>query len=563
MDNHIYEEVRTKALNRIKHVRNAYSSRTEQLNPIINAAINSTFFDIGGADYSEYSFIMKEVERHSDAMLSDLIYRLLDEYKFKVTPVHIDNHNYDETPILSFTHYEGHKKILYLFKRFGINHSLPRNNLKVIIENQKADDYRYVSLISKYPYAEVLNHNDDESDPSRGTHLYSLKYFFDQFFGPDEFDIFKNFAEKYTNDVRIYLGLSVTKSLTPYALFNFKNAVDYSIRHFQYDEFLRLSEIEGVDDTQIKIISEQYLNDRFFKALIGKRDFAQSFITAEWLFDAMKTAENVDLTAVAMGYLKSIEQLMFAIVAMHTNEERTIKEKGSSRHISFTDENLANDQIDSSFGTLIGFLKYYKNRDLFRSEITEETQNYIIKALSGIKEIRNGYFHKDNLNDWDYVEKARSTVYFIGFLLLGSLRITGEGMEFLSIPSKDLESDYTHLCAFVNFNSSQLFFISTDGIHYDGVVSMPDDEMTIDEFGDPQYTGVYFRKLFEVNEDRTVRWVTDNRKVVKFNQTNLPILIFTGTMKPCATGMEFSGPEKLIFRNGLFLDIGQDEKPKY
>lgn len=563
MQNQIYEEVRTKAFNRIKHVRNTYSSREEELNPIINAALNSTFFDIGGADYSEFSFIMKEVERHSDAMLSNLIYKLLEEYQIKVTAVHIDNKKVDEAPILSFIHSEGHKITLYLFKRFGMNHSLPRNTLKAIMEHHKADDYKYISLASKYPYAEVLNHNNDESDPSRGTHLYSMKHFFDLFFSPDEFDIFKSFAEKFTKDVRKYLGLSVTKSLTPYALFNFKNAVDYSIRHFQYNEVLRLSELAGVDDSQISIISQQYLKDRFFKALIGKRDFAQSFITAEWLFDAMKTAENVDLTAVAMGYLKSIEQLMFTIVAMHTNEERTIKEKGSNRYICFTDENLENDRIDSSFGALIGFLRYFKNRDLFRSEITEETKNYIIKALSDIKEIRNGFFHKDNLHDWIYVENARSTVYFIGFLLLGSLRITEEGMEYLSIPSKNLESDYTRLCAFVNFNSNQLFFISRDGIHYEGVASMPDDEMTIDEFGDPQYSGVYFRKLFGVNEDRTLRWVSDNSKVTKFNQSNLPILIYTGTKKPCATGIKFSGPEKLIFKNGVYLDIGQDEKPTY
>ncbi|NLV35011.1 MAG: hypothetical protein GXY21_10825 [Clostridiaceae bacterium] len=564
MHNQIYEEVRTKALNRIKHVRNAYSSRTEEINPIINAAINSTFFDIGGDDYSEYSFIMTEVERYSDAMLSDLIYGLLDEYQIKVTPVHIDNQKINEAPILSFIHSEGIMNILYLFKRFGMNHSLPSNTLEAIMEHHKADDYKYISLVSKYPYAEAFNHNNDESDPSRGTHLYSLKHFFDQFFSPDEFDIFKSFAETYTKDVRKYLGLSVTKSLTPYALFNFKNAVDYSIRHFQYNNVLR-SELVGINSTQLSLISEQYLNDRFYKALIGKRDYAQSFITAEWLYDSMKTAENIDLTAIAMGYFKAIEQLMLALIALHKNEGRTIKKKKKDEYpyIILSDSNIADDKIDTTLGSLIAFMKFYKNRDLFRFEINEETQNHIIAVLEDIKGLRNGYFHKDNLIDWNYIEKARSTAYLMSFLLLGSYQIKEEGLEHLCIPPKTQEPDYYRLCAYVNFNSDQLFYISKDGKLYEGVASVPDDEMIIDKFGDPQYSGVYFRKLFEVNEDKALRWATDNRTVTRFNQSNLPILIYTGTIKTCSTGMQFSGPEKLLYKNGVYFDLCQDEKPTY
>ena len=567
MHNQIYEEVRIKALNRIKHVRNAYSSKTEEVNPIIDAAIDSRFFDIGGDDYSEYSFIMTEVERHSDNMLSDLIYMLLDEYQIKVTPVHIDNQNIDKAPILSFIHSEGIKTTLYLFKRFGMNHSLPRDILKAIMDHHKADDYRYISLLSKYPYAEVLNHNNDESDPSRGTHLYSIKHFFDQFFSPDEFDIFKSFAEMYTKDVQKYLGLSVTKSLTPYALFNFKNAVDYSIRHFQYNDVLR-SELVGINCTQLSLISERFLNDRFYKALIGKRDYAQSFITAEWLYDSMKSAESIDLTAIAMGYFKAIEQLMLALIILHKNEGRTIKKKGYRRkdedsYIILSDCNIADDKIDTTLGSLIAFMKFYKNRDLFRYEIDEDTQNHIISVLENIKGLRNGYFHKDNLNDWNYVEKARSTAYLMGFLLLGSYQITEEGTVHLSIPPRTPEPDYYRLCAYVNFNSNQLFFISKDGKLFEGVASVPDDEMTFDEFGDPQYSGVYFRKLFEINEDKTLSWATDNRKVIRLNQSNIPLLIYTGTMKPCATGMQFSGPEKMIFKNGVYFDIGQDEKPTY
>jgi hypothetical protein len=568
MHNQIYEEIRTKAFNRIKHVRNVYSSKTKEINPNISAAMNSAFFDIGGADYSEYSFIMKQVERYSDDMLSNLVYRLLDEYQIKVSTVQIESQEYDVTPILSFIHSEGQKKTLYLFKRFGLNHCLPRNTLKEIMEHHKAVDFKYISLVSKYPYAEFLNHNNDENDPSRGTHIYSLQYFFDQFFSPDEFDIFVSFAEKYTKDVRKYLGLNVTKSLTPYALYNFKNAVDYSIRHFQYDDVLPYTEILGIESNQLSLISEQYLKESCYKAMIGKRDFAQSFITAEWLYDSMKTAENIDLTAIAMGYFKAIEQLMLALVILHKNENRTIKKKGlinndKDHFIILSDFSIADDKIDTTLGSLIAFMRYHKNRDLFRLEINEDTQNYIIAVLDDIKGLRNGFFHKDNLNDWNFIERARSTAYLTSFLLLGSYRTSEVGKNYLNIPSKNPEPDYDRLCAYVNYNSYQLFYISRDGKHYEGVLSMPDDEMTIDDFGNPQYSGVYFRQLYVDNMRKTVVRAKDNDKILKFTQGDLPLIIYTGTMKPCATGMNFSSPEKLIYNNGVYFDFGQDEKPTY
>jgi hypothetical protein len=92
---------------------------------------------------------------------------------------------------------------------------------------------------------------------------------------------------------------------------------------------------------------------------------------------------------------------------------------------------------------------------------------------------------------------------------------------------------------------------------------MPDDEMTIDDFGNPQYSGVYFRQLYVDNMRKTVVRAKDNDKILKFTQGDLPLIIYTGTMKPCATGMNFSSPEKLIYNNGVYFDFGQDEKPTY
>ena len=64
----------------------------------------------------------------------------------------------------------------------------------------------YVSMMDGNAYSEVLNHNDDANDLTRGIGKYSLEQFFDFFFGPEEYVMFKKYTEEFTEKVKDYFG---------------------------------------------------------------------------------------------------------------------------------------------------------------------------------------------------------------------------------------------------------------------------------------------------------------------------------------------------------------------
>lgn len=51
--------------------------------------------------------------------------------------------------------------------------------------------------------------------------------------------------------------------------------------------------------------------------------------------------------------------------------------------------------------------------DLLADGIDDETYYYIVESLSTFVGLRNGYFHKHNLNDWTTIEETRNHALLI------------------------------------------------------------------------------------------------------------------------------------------------------
>ena len=66
--------------------------------------------------------------------------------------------------------------------------------------------------------------------------------------------------------------------------------------------------------------------------MVGKSSFAVSFITSEWYYKVYQLSENLDLTSVVAGYLKSIEQkafqLYFLLLGSCTIQDEQLEELG-------------------------------------------------------------------------------------------------------------------------------------------------------------------------------------------------------------------------------------------
>lgn len=161
--------------------------------------------------------------------------------------------------------------------------------------------------------------------------------------------------------------------------------------------------------------------------MIGKKNFAISFITSEWFYTMYQLTENLDLTNIVAGYLKSIEQLLFAVIQLSEDTGITIKSKGRDI-VQFSKEN--DDIIDTTLGSLEQVIAH-NGRIL---DVNRYAKEYIVEAIDDWRDKqRNGYFHKHNLHDTEKVDEIREKAFQLYFLILGSCTIRDEQFVHMGI----------------------------------------------------------------------------------------------------------------------------------
>lgn len=105
-------------------------------------------------------------------------------------------------------------------------------------------------------------------------------------------------------------------------------------------------------------------------------------------------------------------------------------------------------------------------------------------------------------------------------------------------------------------------------------IGKPDDGIVFDDFGIPKFSGVYFQALPNATDDSYVVTVDEimrkspNHKEVpgelfQLDENKMPLRIYNGAFYPVADGMKYSGPQQLIYENGVFTDPGLSNKPEY
>ena len=523
--------------------------------------------DIFGQNCDAFSYLVDSSSIIAKEMIDDVIVRLMDLYKVPASYYHVElskpiaiKAEGINTPLILSPLDKAETMLviatpstdgdtLYFFKKYGLNHLIDGADAK-LCKAYKCARFKYVSYVELNAFSEKLNHNNDECDESRGTNIYSLKYFFDLFFDQDEYQKFAEYYSRFINQVRSYYGLSIVSTLSPHALYSYKFTLEEHLKSYKYEsEILSFSSANNVSHDQIDYLLNQYLSDKRYSVLLGLEDFAQSFVTADWLFNTFqRNAGNIDLSTISMGYYKSIEQFLFKLVSLHTQEKercrRTILINRKSELL--TDDLLKKRRKDITLGTLTGFFRYYKNEDLYDDKLDSNTIEFIKKILFQVADLRNGYFHKDNISDWEKVESDRRMAYLIYFILLGAITISKE--EQLKLNSPVLKDDYFKLCEYL-YNKRQrdlltipVYFVPDLGKHRP-LIREYDPKISFDQQGNPSFSGIYFK---ESGADG---------KHYSFTKNNLPSRIIESSLLIGRAKLSFtiSNDKHLIFQNGKFL----------
>jgi hypothetical protein len=501
-------------------------------------------FDDNDHEFQKYSNMIYQAKHMSITLIYQMICNLAKIYDCSFEP--LKERPVCDEPTGIFLAIKDHKNnVILFFKKIEdgplwIDHE--STQIQKFVEDYGCTSFKYVYLLYDQAYLQVIGHDDNEDDPGRGYNLYSMKWLFNTYFSQEEFDAFCSAIKKYKDNVRTYIGRSVVKQLNPNALINFRKIVESSLDSFDYEdisgnEFIKENKHFTMPADDYQKIRNQFFGNQRYLVLLGNQDYAESFITAEWLMGSMKKAHAIDLTTIGMGYMKSFEQLLYAIVCMHADEGKKIRRKhvrkGLNDEVDLTSASIDHDEIDSTIGSLATFVK--NNFYIFNDELSNEAMQYIREKIYDYANIRNTYFHKKNIKDIRVIEKIRNETVKMMFLLLGSIRLTDKyekDLGVLDIPEID---DFQRLCEYVNYHAGEPFIIKDKNNKIISYLTAQHDIFSkIINGSYIQYSGLHFVTF------------TEEHAPVNFTKDNVP-----GNIYSCELVIAESKEIKLDLKQGI------------
>ena len=232
----IYEKIMLEDyFNRIKYVRNQWNSSSGEQFPGVASLI-----DVGGKEHRQYEFIMNRCSEIIYELLTAVITELIKEYSIPVKYYdlrmsvtdsyyfgqdkhwidYVDQHR--EKRVLAFSREDKNTDVLYVFKEFGIGKRIPPETLDELMKAAELKKQCYISYVESDAFSEVINHNNNSMDPTRGTGIFSYKQFIEGFFGQEEYAQFRDYADQFSKKIKDYFGFALVRTLKPNAVHNFK-----------------------------------------------------------------------------------------------------------------------------------------------------------------------------------------------------------------------------------------------------------------------------------------------------------------------------------------------------
>lgn len=460
----------------------------------VSEQIMFDFTDIDTKKMLELSSLANDI---TFSCLKFIFTKLLEDYGYKPSEVFYTKTGMLET--CKFALIDTNSKTLLLFKEIekSLFFALKEQHPSEIIDLMKTSECTkclYIYFVYDKAYLLNLSYNNKLDDRNEFPYR-SIREFFESYFSEDEYITFRRNFEEYINQANEYIGYTTIKTLTPYAALNFKRIIENELQFFPYDVLIS-SNVNGyiLDQDTYDKLHDQFTKKDYYKALVSDSAYAESYITAEWLYMSMKKARAIDLTIIGTGYFKAVEQLLYEIMCLYKDNGIMVRKNPQKNtlpeQVELNSENLSEGNIDTTIGSMANFFKNNATV-VFRRDIKYKGKKYIREAIFEYKDFRNGYFHKDNIHSWEIIEEIRKKTHELLFLVLGSIYNSLDSI----CSENDLKalSDYDRLCEYVNLHEGTLFLIED---------TYSKNEALLVGVGDPAakivdkkvcYSGLYFK----------------------------------------------------------------------
>ena len=515
------------ALTKIKALRSPHARKRESLDFGWYAVLQNQIVNIGGADFRRPISIIAEANRITKSCILDILTQLILDYAPNCK-LFSDNNTSNETITDKLVFIDISSNCLIVVKDIEqdialITEDYIPEDMRSLMRETNTSVLAQVYLLYDAAHLQFVSPKNGNSK-NQGFNAYSLPWLFDTYFNRSEYEAFTDALKKFYQSVDEYLGYSVVRSLSPSTLINFKKITERSILEFNYDQVLQKTItnhmgkkcwIKAIENNKIK---HQYLINSSYRILLGNSDYAESLITAEWLFDSMSKAHAIDLTIIGMGYFKAIEQLLFALIQLHDPDY----------------------SADSTLGDYATFFK--RNRDLIlRDDLDWTSKRFVYESIYEYAELRNGYFHKHNIHDPAKIREIRSATYILLFLVLGAHKLTQADHSSLGLPVNNSD-DFTKLCDYTAFHESSIFCAAPDGFPEQWFRIVPKSTIPSHIQSAESEKYIYFNVL-------------GSQVCSRFSKKNAPTKIWIGKIAIThnqSLKLDYQ-KELLIFKNGQFL----------
>jgi adenosylcobinamide amidohydrolase len=134
--------------------------------------------------------------------------------------------------------------------------------------------------------------------------------------GRDDYDDFKECVGQYNYNAEQKLGITVSAIPTKKAVEKHRAMIQKELLSYFYKKELQTI----FDEKEIMNMKERF--EKNYVVLISNANFSKSLISSEWYYTLqVKTDAGIEQTAIVAGYLKSIEQLLFSILLVLSENE--------------------------------------------------------------------------------------------------------------------------------------------------------------------------------------------------------------------------------------------------
>lgn len=242
----------------------------------------------------------------------------------------------------------------------------------------------------------------------------TIKEFWLSHFGSEEYTKLTQSIADFNEKAHELIGFDTVITPTDEALDRFRNATGETLQKFPYSTILPSTIAAG----NITDAITYYLKNDLWKIMLTKKKYAISFISSEWYYKMYQLTSNLDLTGIVAGYIKSVEQLLFAVFA-----SRKIAVKDIHKNmVQFSGENAQTMSI--TLGSLESALS--NKQWMIASNIDHDAYLCLTTFVRDWNDkYRKKLFHRDNLTSVAVVEEVRNQAILLYAVLLGSIYLNG------------------------------------------------------------------------------------------------------------------------------------------